>query len=210
MRAARSKGYYSKSEGNKLIVRDTENNTGVHVACTLDSLDKLPPDLNPAKLFTVCKNNVTCYYTLFSPHSSFAKCEFTEDGYTYTSLEQYIVRRNALIVNDSVLARRVMGIDDPATIKSLSKGKFDSIDLDTKQNTVKKGMLLKYSQNDDLLELLKDTGTTVLAESNPFDKTWGTGLRITDANAHSQQWEGQNLHGKLLEEVRAELSGDWD
>ena len=103
-----------------------------------------------------------------------------------------------------------MGLEDPAVMKSYAKGKFDNIPLDTKQETVKKGMLLKYSQNDDLLELLKDTGNTVLAESSPFDKTWGTGRRITANNAHKQDWEGQNLHGKLLGEVRDELSGDWD
>ena len=60
------------------------------------------------------------------------------------------MRRNALIVNDSKLATRVMGLEDPAVIKSLAKGKFDNIPLDTKQETVKKGMLLKYGQNDDL------------------------------------------------------------
>ncbi len=104
-----------------------------------------------------------------------------------------------------------MGLEDPAVIKSLAKGKFDNIPLDTKQETVKKGMLLKYGQNDDLLELLVDTGTSVLAESSPFDKTWGTGVRITHENAHKQRtWEGQNLHGKLLEEVRRELLPDWN
>ncbi len=45
MRTARSKGYLSKLEGNKLIVKDIKNNTGANVICTLNSLDKLPPDL---------------------------------------------------------------------------------------------------------------------------------------------------------------------
>ncbi len=64
MRAARSKGYFSKLEGSKLVVKDTKGTTGLNGTCTMDTLDKLPPDLNPAELFTVCKDNVTCYYTL--------------------------------------------------------------------------------------------------------------------------------------------------
>ena len=72
-----------------------------------------------------------------------------------------------------------MGVSDPAVMKQMAKGKFERLPLDTKQNTLKNGMLLKYGQNDHLMSLLKDTSGTVLAESSPFDLTWGTGKRIT-------------------------------
>ncbi len=210
MKAARAKNYYSRLEGHKLIVRSTEKN--VNVTVTMDTLDNLPEDLNPEKLFTVSKDGVTCYYTLFSPHSSFYKCEFNEEGLQYNCLEQYYVRNNAKLVEDHVLARKVMGVSDPAVMKQMAKGKFDRLPLDTKQNTLKNGMMLKYGQNERLMNLLKDTSGTVLAESSPFDLTWGTGKRITDPSAFSQNWQGQNLHGKLLGEALHELTRDetWD
>ena len=137
MRAARSKGYYSKLESNKLIVKDYDQ--GVNISCTLDTLDQLPADLDPEKLFTPVKDNVTCYYTFFSPHSSFYPCTFSDDdGYSYNCLEQYYIRTNAVSVGDNTLASRIMGVTDPATMKSMAKGKFERLDLDTKQNHLKK------------------------------------------------------------------------
>ena len=208
MKAARSKGYYSKLESNKLIIRDHDK--GINLSCTLDNLDQLPEDLNPEKLFTPVKNNITCYYTLFSPHSSLYECSFEEDGYTYNCLEQYFIRKNALSVGDHVLANKVMGIKDPAIMKGMARGKFDNLELDIKQNHIKEGMKLKYSQNERLMDLLKDTLGPSLVESSPFDLTWGSGLRLTHANAHSGNYQGQNLHGKLLMEVREEMAAEMD
>ena len=103
-----------------------------------------------------------------------------------------------------------MGISDPAVIKSMARGKFEALDLDTKQNHIKNGMKLKYGQNERLLDLLKETRSTTLVESSPYDLTWGSGLRITHPNAHSNNYVGQNLHGKLLMEVREEFGRDMD
>ena len=208
MKIARSKGYFAKLEGHKLIVRDKEN---VNITCTLDDLSQLPADLDPAKLFTPQDNNVTLYYTLFSPHSAFYKCEFHEGGLTFNCLEQYVIHKNALTIKDEKLADSVLGVHDPVVMKSMAKGKFGKIDLDIKQDHVKNGMRLKYSQNEDLKQYLKDTGTTTLAESSPFDLTWGTGRRMTHDQAFDKNnWPGQNLHGKLLMEVRNEFAEDWD
>ncbi len=211
MRAARNKGYFAKLEGHKLIVRDTRDGKNLNVTCTMDNTSQLPPDLDPEKLFTPSKDGVTLYYTLFSPHSSFYECEFTHNGLTFNSLEQYIIRTNALTIQDNDLAERVMGVQDPSVMKSMAKGKFDKIDLDIKQQHVKDGMKLKYGQNERLKSLLKDTIGTTLAEASPFDQTWGTGRRMTHKEAF-KGWPGQNLHGKVLMEVRDEFAHeeDWD
>ena len=211
MKIARNKGYYSKLEGHKLIVRDTKGDkNNVNVTCTMDTLDQLPDDLDPAKLFTPVKDGVTLYYTIFSPHSSFYPCKFHEDGVKYNSLEQYIIHKNAIAINNHKLANKVLGVSDPTIMKAMAKGKFDKLDINVKMVNVKKGMLLKYGQNEDLQELLKDTLGTTLAESSPFDKVWGTGRRMTHKDAFSKNYEGKNLHGKLLMEVRSEFEPDWD
>ncbi len=211
MKIARSKGYFSKLEGHKLIVRDTTGaNNNVNVTCTMDTLDQLPSDLNPAKLFTPTKDGVTLYYTIFSPHSSFYPCKFHEGGIKYNSLEQYIIHQNALAIKNNVLATKVLGVSDPTIMKTMAKGKFDNLDVNVKMVNVKKGMMLKYGQNEDLKGLLMDTLGTTLAESSPFDKVWGTGLRMTHKDAFSKNYEGKNLHGKLLMEVRSQFEPDWN
>ncbi len=109
MKIARSKGYFSKLEGHKLIVRDTTGGSNVNVTCTMDTLDQLPNDLDPSKLFTPTKDGVTLYYTIFSPHSSFFPCTFHEGGIKYNSLEQYIIHRNAIDIKDHKLATKILG-----------------------------------------------------------------------------------------------------
>ncbi len=198
-------------EGHKLIVRDTTGaRNNVNIACTMDSLDLLPSDLNPAKLFTPVKDGITLSYTIFSPHSSFYPCTFHEDGMKYNSLEQYVIRQNAIAIRDHVLARKVTGISDPTVMKALPKGKFDGLDVDVKMVNLKKGMLLKYGQNSDLKELLMDTQGTTFCEASPFDKVFGTGRRMTHKDAFSGNYEGMNLHGKVLMDVRRELEEDWE
>ncbi len=165
MKIARSKGYFAKLEGHKLIVRD---NVNVNVTCTMDTLDQLPEDLDPAKLFTPSKDGVTLYYTVFSPHSSFFPCKFHEGGVKYNNLEQYIIHKNAIAIKDHRLATKILGVSDPTIMKTMAKGKFNNLDIEVKMVNVKKGMELKYGQNQDLKGLLMDTLGTSLAESSPF------------------------------------------
>ena len=200
MFAARKKNYFAKVDGNKLIIRNT---AGVDITCTVDTLNKLPADLNPATLFTPTKDNVTLFYTVNSPHSNFHKCEFVEGDKVYSCVEQYYVYSNAVSANEPQVAEQVYKATDPAYIKSL--GKDLSVEMDTKKEHLKKGMLLKYSQNPDLLALLKSTNDNRLGEANPFDKYWGTGIRMTHEDAFNTSKWADNWCGKLLEEVRDEL-----
>ncbi len=210
LKIARKKGYFAKLECNRLIISDSTRD--VNVTVTIDSLDKLPDELQPEKIFTPTRNNITLFYSKHSPHSNFYYCEFSESGKDYTSVEQYLVHNNARASGDESLASRVMKVNDPAIIKSMGRD-ISNIEDDTRMNNMKKGMLLKYGQNPNLLEKLRATEGTTLAEANPYDKFWGIGLRITDDKAFdgSNSWLGQNITGKLAMEVRSELCrSDWD
>lgn len=57
---------------------------------------------------------------------------------------------------------------------------------------MKKGLLLKFSQNKELLQVLKSTGSRTLVQHTDKDKYWG------DAGDGS----GKNRLGVLLMEVR--------
>ena len=67
-------------------------------------------------------------------------------------------------------------------------------------NDIKVGRMLnvlreKFRQHKDLREMLLATGDAVLIEDSKTDKFWGIG----------KKGNGQNMLGKLLQEVRAEL-----
>ncbi len=201
MKAARALNYYARIEGNKLVVRSREKD--INITCTVDSLHLLPEELSPSALFTPVKNGVTLFYTRNSPHSNFHECVFTENGNTFYSNEQYIKYRHAIAKGDYKLARRILGMVDPADIKELCKKAFLTMDEDIKQSHVKAGMLLKYSQNPDLKEDLRKTIGTTLAEANPFDTYWGIGLKLWyDDSFDQDNWKGSNHCGNLLMEVR--------
>ena len=58
-----------------------------------------------------------------------------------------------------------------------------------------KGLVSKFSQNQNLKKLLLGTGNRMLTEDSPYDSYWGSGK---DKN-------GQNILGKLLVELRSYL-----
>ena len=53
------------------------------------------------------------------------------------------------------------------------------------------------------------TGTALLAECEPGDKIWGIGMALGDERCGDPHlWQGQNLLGYTLMEVRKRLNTD--
>lgn len=76
---------------------------------------------------------------------------------------------------------------------------------------------LKYSQNEDLLNILLNTGGDVLVEASPFDMIWGVELTKSTTNGkelhdckNPLKWRGDNLLGFTLMDIREELLEDND
>ena len=64
----------------------------------------------------------------------------------------------------------------------------------------------KFSQTPSLKEFLLNTGETTIAEANPHDLIYGTGLGLRDPQVWEKpKWKGSNLLGKALEKVRSSL-----
>ena len=75
-----------------------------------------------------------------------------------------------------------------------------------RQIIVYEGLLAKFSQNEELRKMLKETGNTILAECAVKDRIWGIGLSLTDPNRfEKEKWKGQNLLGYSLMMVRDRL-----
>lgn len=88
------------------------------------------------------------------------------------------------------LGRQVKDYDDELWVKH-------------RESYVGRGNYEKFSQNDDLKQKLLNTGNTIMAESNYFDKIWAIGIKESDPNATSpSKWKGLNLLGKILTNIR--------
>ena len=135
--------------------------------------------------------------------------EFTVDGVSFSSMEQYMMYKKAVLFEDADIAAQIMDTDDVVTIKKFGRrvsGYNDSVWNGMRQVIIYKGLIEKFRQNKDLLKALLDTGNNILAECAVNDHIWGIGLSMTDDCRNDiNAWKGQNLLGYSLMIVRDEL-----
>ena len=135
--------------------------------------------------------------------------EFTLDGITFSSMEQYMMYQKAVLFEDADVAEQILETDDVVIIKELGRkvsGYIDSVWNGMRQVIIYKGLLEKFRQNEDLGKALLNTGNNILAECAVKDRIWGIGLSMTDERRNEiNAWNGQNLLGYSLMLVRDEL-----
>ena len=138
--------------------------------------------------------------------------DFEIDGIKYTSMEQYMMYKKAILFNDDEIAQQILATSNVGKIKALGRSvkNYDDIIWNgLRQIIVYKGLLEKFRQNDDLRKKLLDTKQNILAECAVQDKVWGIGLSMKDDNRFDlNEWQGQNLLGFSLMSVRTELSNE--
>ena len=134
---------------------------------------------------------------------------FTVDEITFSSMEQYMMYKKAILFQDYQTAEKILSTDDVAEIKALGRivQHFDEeIWREKREKIVHKGVLQKFLQNPELAEKLLETGEQMIAECAVKDKIWGIGLSMGDEERFCvDKWKGQNLLGKILMQVRAEI-----
>ena len=82
----------------------------------------------------------------------------------------------------------------------------DAVWTNRRAKVVLFGARLKFTQNEDLKQILLATGDTYMVEASPYDKIWGIGLSAGDAKKTPEsKWPGLNLLGKDLDIVKAEF-----
>ena len=147
---------------------------------------------------------------LKGPFNQFHPSVFTVDGISYVCAEQYMHAGKARLFGDTAMAERIMRSDSPHEHKMMGGrvSGFDSEIWDAhKVGIVTTGNLAKFGQNAGLRRRLLDTGDAILAEANPKDFIWGIGLSVDDPAAQDPaNWQGQNLLGKVLMQVRQTLA----
>ena len=141
--------------------------------------------------------------------SNWYMSDFTIGGISFTSMEQYMMYKKAVCFDDKEIAARILATDDVAEIKKLGrlvKGYNDNVWNGVRQITIYEGLLAKFSQNEELKNMLFSTGDAMLAECAVHDRIWGIGLSMTDPDRHDiRKWKGQNLLGYALMKTREKL-----
>lgn len=136
--------------------------------------------------------------------------EFEVDGVSYPTAEHFMMAEKASLFGDDETREAILSAAHPNQAKSLGRQVrgFDTERWERAcRDIVVRANLAKFSAHPELREFLLGTGQRVLVEASPLDKIWGIGLSADDPRAvDPEQWEGQNLLGFALMEVRRRLS----
>lgn len=139
--------------------------------------------------------------------SNFYPCEFEFNDKMFNFSEQCFMYQKALLFNDFGVAEQILNETDVRTIKALGRKvkDFDNELWDKhKEDFMYNACYAKFSQNAELRDFLLGTGNSEIVEASPVDSIWGIGFSSDRAMENIDKW-GQNLLGKTLMKVRAEL-----
>ena len=100
--------------------------------------------------------------------------------------------------------------ENPKIAKNLGrkvKNYDDGVWNNVRYSVMRDACFMKFSQNEYLKKKLlnpkwSDKG---FVEGSPYDRIWGIGVHYKDASDDESTWRGENLLGKVLNEVRDAL-----
>ncbi len=134
---------------------------------------------------------------------------FEVDGITYPTAEHYMMAEKARIFGDDGIRNAILRTHTPETAKKLGRivrGFDTGVWEKHRFGVVVRGNEAKFRQNEDLKELLLETGDRILVEASPYDQIWGVGMSEDDTRIFDpRQWRGLNLIGFALMVVRNSL-----
>lgn len=142
--------------------------------------------------------------------SNWYSSPFVIDDFCYLHVEQYIMAQKAKVFHDPKIYTKILRASSPADCKSLGK-QVQNFQEDVweahRYGILKTALGAKFRQNQDLQVRLLETSNALLAEASPYDRIFGIGMTAAQAESlPPDKWNGQNLLGKALMEVRSELS----
>ena len=182
-----------------------------------ETLNELNPDqdISSKLLIKGALYDVVFFHLPKEPNgylSNWYPATFTIDGITFSSTEQYIMYRKCKIFGDEESASAILETNDPARQQAIGQGAsgFDgTVWNGMKQVVAYRGLLAKFSQNENLKQQLLDTGDAYLVECAHKDIIWACGIRLTEEERFDiNKWRGQNILGFALMEVREAIRQD--
>lgn len=125
--------------------------------------------------------------------SNFYESPFSEDGYTYRTVENYFQSKKT---EDEESKLKIINAPTPKSAKGLGRKVETNKELwqEIRMSVMRNAVLLKFSQNPDLKQQLIATGVRELREFSLQDKFWGGSCK-----------NSQNALGQIIMSVREEL-----
>ena len=141
--------------------------------------------------------------------SNWGPAEFEYRGKHFYNSEQAFMWEKAILFDDQEIAEKILENDNPSTVKALGR-KVKNFDLPSWSEKSYQVMVdvcyAKFDQNPKLKETLFSTGDKTIVEASPMDRILGVGLHWeNDEILDELNWNGMNLLGKALMEVRENL-----
>lgn len=132
----------------------------------------------------------------FGEFSNFTLYSVNIDGKTWKTTEHYF---QAQKFEDKTYREKIANANSPMLAATLGRDRKQKLRRDwesVKDNVMRKAVLAKFSQHDDLTQLLLSTGDAKIVEHTDNDNYWGDG----------GNGKGKNKLGQILMSVRNELS----
>ena len=110
-------------------------------------------------------------------------------------------------MNDQIAMKNILMAKTALEAKVLG----DQVDTNdnwhnTKDHVMTTTLRLKFNQNPNLKDFLKNITQKTIAEASPSDRYWGTGISLDKAETtQCNLWLGENNLGKILQTIRNEI-----
>ena len=152
------------------------------------------------------------FYRTNNCFSQWYKSEFEYGGVKFSSAEQFMMYRKAELFNDHDAAKKILKANNPREQKAIGRTVRNFDEAIWKKRSIEvvyEGNKAKFTQDPILLEKLMKTEGRTLVEASPTDIIWGVGLAEEDERIQKRNtWQGDNLLGIVLTELREELRGN--
>ena len=176
---------------------------------TVNNMDTLPIPFKPSTIYTPMNKDKAIFYSQNSPLSNHFPAPFTHKGEHFNCAEQYIMVEKARHFGDQGAVKAVMEEPVPAKQKQIGKyiKNFDrEIWQANAQDIILPGLISKFEQCQEAMELLMKTAERDIIEANPHDLFFGVGISIFSPTVwDSSNYKGKNIMGKMLQIVRGTL-----
>ena len=189
-----------------IVTKDSASVQKSHLVVTVDSLNKLPSELD-SKFITTCRaNDCFAFYGELCPMSNFHPAPISYKGKTFKTSEQVYQYRKAEHSNDQIAMMNILASQTPLEAKRIGDKIVASPSWDaTKEHVMKTTLKSKFQQNPALKEFLLEIKETTIAEASPSDLFWGTGTALfKKETTQVNLFKGQNKLGAMLQNLREE------
>ena len=139
--------------------------------------------------------------------SNFYPCKIVRDGIVFKSSEHLFMYQKAKYFHDDETAAEILKADTPKEAKKLGRKVKGFNDRDWaygREYAMRVALLAKFTQNEDLKEeLISDKYNGLqFVEASPYDNIWGIGYDTEHAFDVIEDFWGQNLLGKRINQGR--------